>query len=78
MSFWRPALIALALVTGTGSVFAAPPPKPKLVVSVIVDQFRYDYLTRFRSDYHGGFDQLLTHGADFTNASTRRFRPSRR
>ncbi|MBV9669585.1 MAG: alkaline phosphatase family protein, partial [Acidobacteriales bacterium] len=42
--------------------------KPKLVVAIIVDQFRYDYLTRFRSEYHGGLDQLLTHGADFTNA----------
>ena len=43
-------------------------PKPKLVVAIIVDQFRYDYLTRFRTDYHGGFNQLLTQGADFTNA----------
>ena len=41
---------------------------PKLVVSIVVDQFRYDYLTRFRSDYHGGLNYLLTHGADFTNA----------
>jgi predicted AlkP superfamily pyrophosphatase or phosphodiesterase len=47
---------------------AAQPPKPKLVVAVIVDQFRYDYLTRFRQDYHGGLDRLLTRGADFTNA----------
>ncbi|MBV9762133.1 MAG: alkaline phosphatase family protein [Acidobacteriaceae bacterium] len=43
-------------------------PKPKLVVAIIVDQFRYDYLTRFRADYHGGLDHLLTNGADFTNA----------
>lgn len=43
-------------------------PKPKLVVGIIVDQFRYDYLTRFRNDYHGGLDQLMTQGADFTNA----------
>jgi len=49
--------------------FAAPSfGKPKLVVGIIVDQFRYDYLTRFRADYHGGFDQLLTKGANFTNA----------
>ncbi len=43
------------------------PPKPKLVVMVVVDQFRYDYLTRYRSDYHGGLDRMMTHGADFTN-----------
>ena len=47
---------------------AAAPAKPKLVVAIIIDQFRYDYLTRFRSDYHGGLDRLLTNGADFTNA----------
>ncbi len=47
---------------------AANDAKPKLVVAVIVDQFRYDYLTRFRGEYHGGLDRMLTRGADFTNA----------
>ncbi|MGC2658285.1 MAG: alkaline phosphatase family protein [Bryobacteraceae bacterium] len=47
---------------------AAPETRPKLVVAIIIDQFRYDYLTRFRSEYHGGLDQLMTRGADFTNA----------
>src|SRR6478752_10809782 len=42
--------------------------RPKLVVAIAIDQFRYDYLTRFRADYHGGLDLLLTQGADFTNA----------
>ena len=42
--------------------------KPKLVIAIMVDQFRYDYLTRFRADYHGGIHQLLKQGADFTNA----------
>src|SRR3954449_1692186 len=42
--------------------------RPKLVVGIIIDQFRYDYLTRFRNDYHGGLHQLMTTGADFTNA----------
>jgi predicted AlkP superfamily pyrophosphatase or phosphodiesterase len=62
----------LAFLALLGSIAFARSPaatsKPKLVVAVIVDQFRYDYLTRFRSDYHGGLDQLLTNGADFTNA----------
>jgi predicted AlkP superfamily pyrophosphatase or phosphodiesterase len=47
-------------------LFAAE--RPKLVVAIAIDQFRYDYLTRFRSDYHGGLNLLLTQGADFTNA----------
>src|SRR5438270_2343485 len=62
--FWG----TLAAGASVISCLAAAPAKPKLVVGIIVDQFRYDYLTRFRSDYHGGFDQLLTNGADFTNA----------
>ncbi len=55
----------LFLLCFAGLASAAP---PKLVVSIVVDQFRYDYLTRFRADYHGGFDYLMTHGAYFTNA----------
>jgi hypothetical protein len=43
-------------------------PKPKLIVTVVVDQFRYDYLTRYHSEYTGGFRRLLTQGAVFTNA----------
>ncbi len=46
----------------------AAAPKPKLIVTVVVDQFRYDYLTRFRGEYKGGFNRLLTRGAVFTNA----------
>jgi predicted AlkP superfamily pyrophosphatase or phosphodiesterase len=47
--------------------FAAPK-RPKLVVAVVVDQFRYDYLIRFRADYHGGLARLLEQGAVFTDA----------
>jgi len=42
--------------------------RPKLVVAIVVDQFRYDYLTRFRDDYKGGLDRMLRQGAVFTNA----------
>ena len=42
--------------------------KPKLVVCIVVDQFRYDYLTRFHAGYNGGIEELLTKGAVFTNA----------
>jgi hypothetical protein len=51
------------------SLLTAAPKKPKLVVAIVIDQFRYDYLTRFRSEYHGGFDRMLTQGAVFTNAN---------
>jgi predicted AlkP superfamily pyrophosphatase or phosphodiesterase len=42
--------------------------KPKLILGVLVDQFRYDYLTRFRQDYNRGISRLLDQGAVFTNA----------
>ena len=42
--------------------------KPKLIVAIAVDQFRYDYLLRFRSEYKQGLDRLLTRGAVFSNA----------
>src|SRR5438128_6478111 len=43
--------------------------RPDLVVVVSIDQFRYDYLTRF-APYFGrdGFRRFIDHGADFTNA----------
>jgi predicted AlkP superfamily pyrophosphatase or phosphodiesterase len=59
---------SLLLFCRFGSGASAETTQPKLVVAIIVDQFRYDYLTRFRTDYHGGFHQLMTQGADFTNA----------
>jgi predicted AlkP superfamily pyrophosphatase or phosphodiesterase len=42
--------------------------KPKLVLLVVVDQFRYNYLLRFRDDYHGGIARLLNNGAVFADA----------
>ncbi len=43
---------------------------PKLVVVISIDQFRYEYLVKFR-EYYGthGFRYLMEHGANFTNAS---------
>jgi predicted AlkP superfamily pyrophosphatase or phosphodiesterase len=44
-------------------------PDTRLVLLIAVDQFRYDYLTRFRSEYTDGLKRLLTDGAVFTNAN---------
>ena len=44
-------------------------PDTRLILLVAVDQFRYDYLTRFRSEYTDGIKRLLTNGAVFTNAN---------
>ncbi len=43
--------------------------KPKLVVGIVVDQMRYDYLTRFKSKFGtGGFKRLLSNGFSLKNA----------
>ena len=48
---------------------SAAPKKIRLVVGVVIDQFRYDYLTRFEDQFgEGGFKRLMTGGAVFTNA----------
>src|ERR1700676_1251703 len=43
---------------------------PKLVVVIIIDQFRADYLERYRDQFpEGGFRLLLDHGANFTDCN---------
>ena len=42
--------------------------RPKLVVGIVVDQMRYDYLTRFESKYgEGGFKRMMREGYNFKN-----------
>ena len=61
----RTLLLSLAIAA---SLFGAPAKKPKLVLAIVVDQFRYDYLLRFRDDYHSGLLRLIEHGAVFSDA----------
>lgn len=65
-------LAALGLFAAQGWAQSSPQTKgarPKLVLTIVVDQMRYDYLTRFGPEFTGGFKQLLEHGAVFTNAN---------
>ncbi|MBC8164948.1 MAG: alkaline phosphatase family protein, partial [Bryobacteraceae bacterium] len=69
-----PRLLAPFLLLAAASLLpAAPARKPKLLINLAVDQFRYDYLTRFRSDYTGGLKRLLERGAVYTNAHYEHF-----
>ena len=44
--------------------------KPKLVVGIVVDQMRYDFLVRFYDKYGAdGFKRLLAGGFNYTNAN---------
>lgn len=62
----------LPLVLGlllSSSLLAWSQDHPKLIVVVIVDQMRADYLERFAPYETGGFHQFATKGADFLNAN---------
>ena len=66
-----PALVILiATVSSSTSAFAsAYNARPKLVVVIVIDQFRGDYLERYRDQFgDGGFRLFLDHGAYFPDA----------
>jgi len=65
-------LVAIILLAGSSPLrpLANPnfPDRPKLVLVLVIDQFRYDYLMRFRPFFgQGGFNRLLEGGAVFTD-----------
>jgi predicted AlkP superfamily pyrophosphatase or phosphodiesterase len=63
-------IVLLALLPAAAALQSQAPPaeEPKLILFVAIDQFRYDYLPRFRDEYTGGLKTLLDHGASFANA----------
>jgi predicted AlkP superfamily pyrophosphatase or phosphodiesterase len=67
----RATRVLLCSIAAIVILFAAPPEppkKPRLVLAIVIDQFRYDYLLRFRKDYNSGLARLLQQGAVFTDA----------
>jgi Type I phosphodiesterase / nucleotide pyrophosphatase len=65
------ALAALALLGLIPAAFAsAYNARPKLVVVIVIDQFRGDYLERYRDQFgDGGFRVFLDRGAYFTDCN---------
>ncbi len=63
-------LFAVVLLIGSSFIFGKKKSKsPKLVVGIVVDQMRYDYLYRFNSLYsEEGFKKLIKDGSNFTFA----------
>ena len=60
------ALTALVAIPALAQKAGQPVPRPKLVVGIVVDQMRYDYLYRYWSKYGtGGFRRLLGQGFSF-------------
>jgi predicted AlkP superfamily pyrophosphatase or phosphodiesterase len=68
------ALIALTFCGSASSQRRSPKPRgsehPRLVLQIVIDQFRYDYLKRFSEFYGpGGFNRLLRSGASWENCN---------
>jgi hypothetical protein len=62
-------ILALLLLPRGLAQQSAPPQNPKLVVVIVVDQMRADYIPRFRAEWHGGLARLVDQGAWFRNAA---------
>lgn len=64
------AISAAQASTGTGASTAATGARPRLLLLIVVDQFRYDYLERFGDLFvAGGFHRLLRDGASWTQVN---------
>jgi arylsulfatase A-like enzyme len=62
--------ITLILTTTPALQASAYNAHPKLIVVIIIDQFRADYLERYRDQFpEGGFRLFLDHGANFTDCN---------
>jgi predicted AlkP superfamily pyrophosphatase or phosphodiesterase len=65
-------LIAAASQAAAQGQIAAKPPsaqRPKLVVMLVVDQMRADYIEKFRGQWTGGLKRLVEEGAWFRDAA---------
>ena len=63
------AAIGLLLIPLLGAQQSPPGRRPRLVVVIVVDQMRGDYVERFRDQWRGGLRRLVDQGAWFHNAA---------
>jgi len=58
-----------ALAQAQKAAEAKPPKRPKLVVMLVVDQMRADYVDKFQGQWTGGLKRLVQEGAWFRDAA---------
>ncbi|RZK28586.1 MAG: alkaline phosphatase family protein, partial [Hymenobacter sp.] len=60
-------LLSLLALPALAQKKSAPLERPKLVVGIVIDQMRYDYLYRYWEKYpaNGGFKRLLGEGFSY-------------
>ena len=62
-------VLCLSILTSSCNKNITKTKKPKLVVGIVVDQMRYDYIPRFYNRYgEGGFKKILNNGFSLENA----------
>lgn len=61
-------LVTALAVCSASSCIAEELPPPKLILHIAADQFRGDFLQRFRGDFCAGLKRLVDEGAVFNNA----------
>ncbi len=63
-----PAFSTVSAQQGRNAAFKTGTDRPKVVVGIVVDQMRWDYLYRYYNKYsEGGFKRLLNHGFSYEN-----------
>lgn len=62
------AIIQPTFTSAVAQDVATAPRTPKLIIAIAVDQFRYDYTTRFRGRYNSSLAKMLTEGAVYVDA----------
>lgn len=66
-------IILLSIITVSRSKAQGsyiPPEKPKLVIGIVIEQFRYDYINKFWDSFgNTGFKRLINEGTNCKNAS---------
>jgi predicted AlkP superfamily pyrophosphatase or phosphodiesterase len=61
--------LSALLLAGVTTAFAQPVQRPKLIVGIVVDQMRWDFLYRYKDRYaaNGGFNRMLNGGFSCEN-----------
>src|SRR5690348_4264986 len=62
-------ILSLAQSTAAPAKGSKPANRPKLVVLLVVDQMRADYVDKFRFQWTGGLKRLVEEGAWFRDAA---------
>lgn len=62
-------VFALALALGAASAVSTQTSKPRLVVVLVVDQMRSDYIDRYGGNWTAGLRRLIDRGARFKDAA---------